>query len=45
MNSPAPLSPGSSPPPSSGWLGGSTRCAHCHRRLKRTKRNKKNSKR
>jgi hypothetical protein len=25
--------------------GGSRRCAHCHRRIKRTKRNKKNSKR
>jgi hypothetical protein len=26
------------------WEGGTTRCAHCHRRLKRTKRNKKNIK-
>jgi hypothetical protein len=24
--------------------GGTKRCAHCHRRLKRTKRNKKNIK-
>ena len=45
MDSKPPPSPGSTIPPEGGWLGGATRCAHCHRRLKRTKRNKKNSKR
>ena len=44
MDSKAPASPGSTSPPQDGWGGGTKRCAHCHRRLKRTKRNKKNSK-
>jgi hypothetical protein len=52
MNSPAPPSPGSElvfdprrvklEEPDTG--GGTKRCAHCHRRMKRTKRNKKNIK-
>jgi hypothetical protein len=44
MDSNAPPSPGSTSAPGGGWIGGATRCAHCHRRLRRTKR-KKNSKR
>jgi hypothetical protein len=44
MDSKSPETPKSTHNLSSSWVGGETRCLHCHRRLRRTKR-KKNKKR